>query len=465
MYEIEQLQLSDEELTQSVETLLQGLTLTPEILERIQEVFVSEMDLALAMKPSSLQMENTYIPELPDGTESGTYLAMDLGGTNLRVLLMTLQQGEVTNEIVQYYPLPEHLRIGDGDALFDYLAKCIDNFAREQELQDDLMYSMGFTFSFPMRQSGLDSGVLVTWTKSFDCPSVVGQDAVLLLRKFLQKYGRNNIEITAILNDTTGTLMHGALMDPRTRIGIVLGTGSNGCYMERSSRVQHWEQQRHGERHVIVDVEWGAFGDNGVLDFIKTEYDRSVDEGSLLKNSFTFEKYIGGKYLGELCRCILQKLHESSLFLSQTSRDDFPPPWSFGSDNVCTIEHDTLRDGWEDVANIFRTKFQATNYTCDDLKIIRYVCGLISRRAAQLVALNTAVLLNRMAAEEGESITIAIDGSVYKHHPRLRQWIIDYTALWTRDKKTQYLLADDGSGKGAAIVAAIAEKLRRRNAS
>lgn len=463
MYQIEQLQLCDPEKTQRVEALLKGLQLDEETLEHIRQVFRDEMDLALRMQPSSLQMENTYIPELPDGTESGTFLAMDLGGTNLRVLLMTLEQGEVLDEIVQYYPLPENLRIGDGDALFDYLAQCVDKFARDQQLDEDRVYSMGFTFSFPMHQSALDSGVLVTWTKSFNCPSVVGQDAVLILRKFLKKYNRSNIEIVAILNDTTGTLMHGAIMDKNTRVGIVLGTGSNGCYMERSSRVLHWEQERHGERHVIVDVEWGAFGDNGVLDFIKTPYDRQVDEGSLLKNSFTFEKYIGGKYLGELCRCILKKLHTEQLFLTQVEEEDFAQPWSFGSDNVSVIEHETLRQSWKNVEDILTNKFNASDYDADDLKIIRYVCGLISKRAAQLVALNTAVLLNGMSAEEGDHITIAIDGSVYKHHPRLRQWIIDYTALWTHNKTTKYLLADDGSGKGAAIVAAIAEKLRRRN--
>ncbi|XP_005179307.1 hexokinase-1 [Musca domestica] len=463
MYQIEQLQLCDPEKQQRVEALLNGLQLTDDALERIGQVFREEMDLALKMKPSSLQMENTYIPELPDGTESGTYLAIDLGGTNLRVLLMTLEQGQILDEIVQYYPLPEHLRIGDGDALFEYLAKCVDEFARNQELDEDRIYSMGFTFSFPMRQSALDSGVLVTWTKSFNCPSVVGQDAVLILRKFLKKYKRNNIEIVAILNDTTGTLMHGAIMDKNTRIGIVLGTGSNGCYMERSSKVLHWEQERHGERHVVVDVEWGAFGDNGVLDFIKTDYDRQVDEGSLLKNSFTFEKYISGKYLGELCRCILAKLHTEKLFLPQVAAEDLPQPWTFGSDNVSIIEHDTLRNGWENVENILRKKFNALQIEADDLQIIRYVCGLISKRAAQLVALNTSVLLNGMSPEEGDDITIAIDGSVYKHHPRLRQWIIDYTALWTKDKTTKYMLADDGSGKGAAVVAAIAEKLRRQN--
>ena len=38
---------------------------------------------------------------------------------------------------------------------------------------------------------------------------------------------------------------------------------------------------------VIIDVEWGAFGDNGVLDFIKTEFDRENDANSLIRNSFT----------------------------------------------------------------------------------------------------------------------------------------------------------------------------------
>ena len=40
-------------------------------------------------------------------------------------------------------------------------------------------------------------------------------------------------------------------------------------------------------REVVIDIEWGAFGDNGVLDFIKTEFDREVDRNSLLVGSFT----------------------------------------------------------------------------------------------------------------------------------------------------------------------------------
>ena len=34
-------------------------------------------------------------------------------------------------------------------------------------------------------------------------------------------------------------------------------------------------------RQVMINTEWGALGDDGCLDFIKTEYDRQVDKHSI----------------------------------------------------------------------------------------------------------------------------------------------------------------------------------------
>ena len=56
---------------------------------------------------------------------------------------------------------------------------------------------------------------------------------------------------------------------------------------------------------MIVDPEFGAFGDpgrGGCLDFIRTEMDNSVDSASLLPGKYTFEKFIGGNFLGEIVR-------------------------------------------------------------------------------------------------------------------------------------------------------------------
>ena len=37
----------------------------------------------------------------------------------------------------------------------------------------------------------------------------------------------------------------------------------------------------NGKEHVLINTEWGAFGDNGVLDFARTEYDREIDQHSI----------------------------------------------------------------------------------------------------------------------------------------------------------------------------------------
>ena len=53
-----------------------------------------------------------------------------------------------------------------------------------------------------------------------------------------------------------------------------------------------------------------------------------------------------------------------------------------------------------------------------DVKIIQHVVAMVSYRAALLVSACTAVLLNRMPEND---ITIAVDGSVFKHHPRIKR--------------------------------------------
>ena len=51
--------------------MLRGLVLSAETQKKIRDVFESEMELGLAKNPpvaSSLQMENTFLPELCDGS-------------------------------------------------------------------------------------------------------------------------------------------------------------------------------------------------------------------------------------------------------------------------------------------------------------------------------------------------------------------------------------------------------------
>ncbi|XP_060821601.1 hexokinase-1-like isoform X1 [Bombus pascuorum] len=449
--------LSDDVKRHKIETRLARLRFSAATVRKIQDVFVSEMNKGIHQQPSSLQMENTYVPELLDGTEEGLYLALDLGGTNFRVLLLELLHGTPIREEVKKYHISSDLRVGSGIRLFDYLAECVSDFVISQGLQD-VELPLGFTFSFPIIQHSLDIGVLVTWTKTFNCPDVVNEDAVKLLHEALDRRGDTKVKVVAILNDTTGTLVQGSTLDHNTAIGLILGTGSNACYLERADRVEHWETERHGEREVIIDIEWGAFGDNGVLDFIKTDYDRENDANSLIVNSFTFEKYISGKYLGEIVRVVLAKLtKEGLLFIGDHTPGSLLVPGNLTSDLVSDIEQDSV-DGGDSSTREILMKFGIIPDE-EDVKIVQYVCEVVSNRAALLVSICLAVLLKRI---DKKCVTIAVDGSLYKHHPRLETWIKRYIPLLAPDHKFKMIHAEDGSGKGAALIAAIAQRLQKR---
>lgn len=49
-----------------------------------------------------------------------------------------------------------------------------------------------------------------------------------------------------------------------------------------------------------------------------------------------------------------------------------------------------------------------------DCENVRYVCSVVSRRAAHLVSAGIATLLNKISED---NVTVGIDGSVYRFHP------------------------------------------------
>jgi len=63
-------------------------------------------------------------------------LALDLGGTNFRVLLLELVHGAAVRQEVKQYHIGSELRVGSAIPLFDYLAECVSDFVISRGLQD-----------------------------------------------------------------------------------------------------------------------------------------------------------------------------------------------------------------------------------------------------------------------------------------------------------------------------------------
>ena len=84
--------------------------------------------------------------------------------------------------------------LGPGTGLFDFMVNCLYNFMTEHGLLDRKLH-LGFTFSFPTRQTGLAKAELVNWTKGFVCSGVEGHDVVKLLEDAIAKKGGMNIQV------------------------------------------------------------------------------------------------------------------------------------------------------------------------------------------------------------------------------------------------------------------------------
>lgn len=126
-------------------------------------------------------MNPTWVMSYPDGYETGTFLALDMGGTNLRVCQITLTDEKSEFDIIQSkYRMPEELKSATSEELWGYIADCLYQFVETHHGDCSNMEKLplGFTFSYPATQNYIDEGILQRWTKGFDIDGVEGENIV-----------------------------------------------------------------------------------------------------------------------------------------------------------------------------------------------------------------------------------------------------------------------------------------------
>lgn len=453
---------------QQIDATTKVFRVSDDVYRQVKQLLSREMDNGLQRDVNhvaTVKMYPTYVRSLPDGTESGRYLALDLGGTNFRVLLVHLRGHEPPDVTSKLYLIPTRIMLGSGTKLFDHIAECISEFLDELSLREQLLSSteplpLGFTFSFPCVQDGLASARLVRWTKGFKCSGVEGEDVVMLLQKAIKRKGGLNVECTAILNDNVGVLMTAAHTDTRCRVGIILGTGTNCCYVEDIDKVELWDGDKGEPKQVIINTEWGAFGDNGVLNFLRNSVDQRLDAESLNPGHQLFEKMISGMYMGELVRLLLCELTLKGLLFGGRGSDEMFERNRFYTKYISEIESD------DPVGPLTNTKLvleelNIDRFTRDDCRYVQHICWQVSQRAAYLAGTAVASVIDRL---EPDHVTVAVDGSLYRFHPHFKDLMQNkISQLIEPNRKFKLVLANDGSGKGAALVAAANRNRRHKS--
>ena len=345
--------------------------------------------------------------------------------------------------------VPQHIQTGEGEKLFDFVADQVQQFLVDNRLDNEEPLPLGFTFSFPCIQKGLAVAHLDHWTKGFSSANVEGRDVGKMLSEALSRKGVK-AKVVAVLNDTTGCLMACHWKEPSARIGLIIGTGTNACYIEEARNVELAEEVSDGL--MVVNTEWGAFGEHGELDFLLTKWDLELDSRTVNPGRQVLEKMVSGMYLGELVRLILLDLQQQGLVLVQGVEEGalVTERGSFETKHLCEVESDP-------VGEFGRTRavwisLGVTQPTREDCSVLRSVCEAVSRRTCFLLAAGLSALLKKM---DDKDVTVAVDGSLFKNHPHFRR-NIEYRMqqLMGVEFGFRMVMSQDGSGRGAALVAA-----------
>ena len=387
---------------------------------KIVKDFYSEMNRGLAGKTSSLKMIPTYAG-MPTGKEKGRFIALDLGGTNFRVLDLTLKgNGTISLPNIMKFALDKKHITGSAELFFDFLAESVKIFLTKYKLCENTSADLGFTFSFPIQQTGIASGILISWTKGFDVAGVAGSDVVKLLDDAFLRKGIKNINIAVLANDTVGTLVAKSYEDRKCDVGVIIGTGTNACYPEAGT---------------IINIEWGNFNK-----LEPTSFDRQLDKESNNPGEQILEKMVSGMYLGQIVKRILHDLIGDS---------------PFETEYMSIIEGDKTSDLRAVEGLLERLSFPASS--AGDRRMFKKVCEIVSRRAARISASCIAAIVTKMDPHLSKTHVIAIDGSVFERHPtfscNMEEALKDIFAK--EHNRIKLVLSKDGSGIGAAILAAV----------
>ena len=419
--------------------IIAAFTVDAEHLHEAAANFRQDMRLGLSGSPdSSLRMLPSYLG-LPTGVERGDYLALDFGGTNVRVLLYRLE-GNGKYEMLSHVAKPLKVDgvydfIGveaTGEQMFDFIAALVDEAVGGDHATP---YLLGHTFSFPSEQTNVSDARLIIWTKEFAAKGVEGAVVNDLLRAALVRQGLSNVTPNSVINDTVAVLLAAAYINGDTNIGAIYATGHNTCYLEPYTGM--------AQPPMILNMESGGFSK-----LVPNRFDAALDAASEKKGEQRLEKMVSGRYMGVLFDMALAEL------LGAKGRT-----YGFTSIDLSRMLEDVSEDATS--AATLVEVLTGQRLTAEDALRVRGLARAIVVRSVRLIAATfVGTLWQTTGGGEMRSQHIAVDGSVYEKMPLVRETMKEaFEELLGADAgKVDTILASGGSGLGAALAAAMAER-------
>jgi hexokinase len=416
----------------------------------VKEILI-DMDRGLKGLSSSLPMIPSYISPVSKALPGKMVLALDAGGTNLRVSRVHFDgEGKAVAEGTEKRPMPGTKGRVNAEQFFDLIAEAaLPLLAGAAENAASKIEGIGFTFSYPMEIQTNADGILLALSKEVDAPDVCGKAIGAGLREALSRKGFVYDGPIVLLNDTAATLLSGIASIPADNaygggpvIGFILGTGFNTAYPETSIPKIGFESKTAPQ---IVVCETGMF------DFrYRGPLDKEFDLGTKTPGTFALEKATSGAYLGPLTLHILKQAVKDKVICFKKSAELLALP---------QLETRTLNEfslapfaGQGPLGALFGSDED------DAIASMQYLVSIITERGALFSAAVLAAIVERIQSEYAPyaPVRIAVEGTTFMIYKGMRRsleaWL--HTML-VNDRPRPYVLApvEQASLFGAAVAA------------
>lgn len=420
----------------SLESFLQEVQSQFEQRLRIEDLLAlskklqAELQEQLTSGAQSQRMLPSLNYELPTGQEQGTFLALEVGGSNLRMALVELNGRDLGMRIQQTmcFPIDTDIRQLKEYAFFDWMAERIGELLGVEAKPSGYTAGngplpMGVAWSFPLDQTSIRSGNVLGMGKGFHCSEyLVGRDLGEIITKASQR-AKLNVRLDAIVNDSSSALLARAYLDPATRLATILGTGMNAAVhlpiaALDSSKFRSRASPVGNITHVLTNTELSMFG-KGI--FPTTRWDDILNTAHTLPDYQPFEYLVAGKYTGEIVRLIIVEATQTAgLFDGLLSQSFGNTPYAFDTKDLAFIDIDTS-PGLADSRALFQQRHPFPHMPSErDIVFIKDVVRRVSTRSIAYFTVGIHALtamLQKLETIDMDHVTIGCDGSIINKYP------------------------------------------------
>jgi hexokinase len=376
-------------MMEEVQQFLHKNNLTYEDINFEAEIVGFIEQMALGLKSDyGLPMIPTYVSGQLYPKQGGKAIAVDVGGTNLSVALLEIKNLETHIIDIVKEPTMGKMVPVTFDVFIKDLADKIEPFLKYSK-------TICFSFSHEVKHTSDMDGSVKLMSKEILITDFKDRLLADSLKQVIKK--STDVDVNVVLiNDTVGVagsmLQHGD--EFQNYIGVVMGTGTNACYIEQSKNIKKIDDAKTST--MFINVESGEY-----IPSIFSAIDQAFDATTLVPNTAILEKMVSGEYLGKLYYFLIQKARVEGFFSDEFNRN-FEKQEPLGTKALSAFYQNQSSGAYAEMCADIR-----------DLDLLHFFATCLIQRAAALISIVIIAISRKIYQQRRAPICVIVEGSTF----------------------------------------------------